>query len=289
MATPELQPLQQLTPEVCLIVEPGPVPQSAFAKLLANAKKVSDLGFAIPALLYTCGFVVLGCYAEESNIGLQAFPTIQFFSAGAGFLIIFVSVVLLVIAIRHFLKRCFEWLSSETRPGKLIRQAMSWILVGSIIAFYLAGTFHLERTRAVALCSFVISMLFSAEGWVRKMAGYYLYFVAFIVGLLVLALYAFSLYPTIPATFGGGKPRHAHVQIDTKAVPGELSRQFGPTVADGNIEAEVYLVTGDSIVIKVLRPEALDKAGSSQTKKPSFMILQLRRSDVSAISWDSRH
>lgn len=287
MATPELQPVEQAKPEVCPIVEPAPGPQSGFAKLMGHAKQFSELGIAIPALLYTCGFVVIGCYAEKNSLGLQVFPAIQFFSAGAGFLIIFASAVLLIVAVRQLLNKCFKWLNSGTRTSNLVRKVIPWVLGGSFAVFYIAGMFHLERIRVAALYAITITLFFSAEDWVQKLARYYLYFVAFVLGVLSLALYAFSLYPAIPASFGGGKPRHASIQVDMKVLPDEVSQQFQPNATTGNLEADVYLVTDSAVLIKVARPEKPGKeARPSAAKKPPRIILQLRRSDVSAIFWD---
>ncbi|HEY4677023.1 MAG TPA: hypothetical protein VIJ01_07675 [Candidatus Angelobacter sp.] len=286
MATPELQPLEALKPEGCLIVEPAPAPQSGFAKLMGQAKQFSELGIAIPALLYTCGFVVLGCYGEENSLGLQVFPAIQFFSAGAGFLIILASSVLLIVVVRQLLNKCFNWLNSGTRTSKRVRKVIPWILGGAFALFYLAGMFHLERIRVAALYAITITLFFSAEDWVQKLARYYLYFVAFVLGVLSLALYAFSLYPAIPASFGGGKPRHAHIQVDMKVLPGEVSQQLQPNATSGNLEADVYLVTDSAVLIRVPQPEKPGNGATPCAKKPPHIILQLRRSDVSAIFWD---
>jgi hypothetical protein len=67
MATPELQSSG---------TNAGP---SALAVFMGNAKRLYDIGIALPVLLYSCGFVVLGCYSVEHDLGLQVFPTIQFF------------------------------------------------------------------------------------------------------------------------------------------------------------------------------------------------------------------
>jgi hypothetical protein len=293
MATPELQPLDKLTPEVCLVIEPQPSRQSPLARFLESAKKFSDLGIAIPALLYTCGFVVLGCYAEENSLGLQIFPAIQFFSAGAGFLIIFASVVLVVLFLRLALKKCFEWLNSGAKVSKFVKKALPWVLAASFAIYYISMALHLDKIHAISIGGIGFALFFSAEGWVEKMARFYLYFIGFVAGLGLLAFYAFSAYPKIPASFGGGEPRHAHLQVEMNAIPRDLAQQLvrsgqASTAGSGNLEAEVYLVTDNSIVIKIPRPATPD-AIASEKKKNSAMILQLRRSDVSAIFWDSRH
>jgi hypothetical protein len=294
MATPELQPLDKLTPEVCLIIEPTrEEAHSRFAAFLVNAKKFSDLGIAIPALLYTCGFVVLGCYAEDNSLGLQVFPAIQFFSAGAGFLIIFASFVLIMVALRQLMKRVFDWLSSESKFSKVVKQAVAWMGAISLVTLYLAGFLHFEKIRIAAMYGLILCLFFSAEGWMQKMARFYLYFVGFVVGLVTLALYAFSAYPKIPSSFGGGEPRYARVQVDMNALPGVIAQQFihsghPPSDAKGELEAEVFLVTDSSVVIRIPRPEPLGQKDAGSPTKPKGMILQLRRSDVSAIFWDSR-
>jgi hypothetical protein len=287
MATPEMEHLQTLTPEVCLVIEPKPAPASRLLAFLESAKKFSDLGIAVPALLYTCGFVVLGCYAEDNGLGLQLFPAIQFFSAGAGFLIIFCSIVLLVMALRQLLKKVFEWLSSAEKLSRLVKKALPWLLMGSLALNGISGVFHLHKLYMVSVYGIIAAVFFSAEGFAQQMARLYLYFIGFVAGLAFLALYAFSAYPRIPASFGGGKPRHAQIQFDAKAIAGDLSArlvQSGQISASGiaTLEADVYLITDNNILIKVRRLEPL-----SQNSRPPAMVVQLRRSDVSAIFWDS--
>jgi hypothetical protein len=289
MATPELQPLGQA------VTNQEPASPSLLVRLLGNAKKFADLGIAIPALLYTCGFVVLGCYAEQNNLGLQVFPAIQFFSAGAGFLIVFASVVLVVMFLRLLLKKTFAWLGSEAKLSRLLRKIMPGLLLGSIAASIIASKFHLDTLSLVATYGSGLALFFSAEGWAQKLASFYVYFIAFVVGLALLAFYAFSAYPRIPASFGGGKPRHAYIQVDAKAISAVLSPQLIGTNRDSTaglatFEADVYLVTDGSIVVKVPRLEPVShKEAASQVQRPPMMVLQLRRSDVSAIFWDSNH
>jgi len=283
MPTPESEQLGKLAPEVGLIVEPP----SRLAAFLASAKKFSDLGIAIPALLYACGFVVLGCYAEENGLGLQVFPAIQFFSAGAGFVIIFSCVVLVVIALRLGLNKCFRWLNSGATLANGIKKGIPWLLAASFVVNYIASKLHWEKVQMGAIYATLLSIFFSAEEWAQKMARFYLYFIGFIGGLLVLSLYAFSLYPKIPASFGGGKPRHAHVQLDMKTVSGDLAeklRHEGQLPASGlaTFEADVYLVTDNSIVAKIPH-----YGPGAEKHGPRSIVLQLRRADVSAIFWDS--
>src|SRR5437588_12857566 len=123
MATPELRP-----PETNINSS------SHIAAFMSNAKRVYDLGIALPILLYACGFVVLGCYSIEHNLGLQAFPTIQFFSSGAAFLLIFAAVMLVILGLRALVTKYFTWLKRDTAFGQLIKKTGIWIFVGLIAA-----------------------------------------------------------------------------------------------------------------------------------------------------------
>ncbi len=140
---------------------------------------------------------------------------------------------------------------------------------------------------------FLVSFFFSVEAF-QNVARYYIYFNALVVCLASLTWYAFNAYPAIPASFGGGKPRHAHIQVDMKSMPSELSQQLmkPSTISPasvGELEADVYLITDNSILIKVPRIEPADKASDSQKAAHlRIMVLQLRRSDVTAIFWESR-
>ena len=71
-----------------------------------------------------------------------------------------------------------------------------------------------------------------------------------------------------------------------KVLPDEVSQQLQRNATTGNLEADVYLVTDSAVLIKVSRPEKPGNGATPSAKKPPHMILQLRRSDVSAIFWD---
>jgi hypothetical protein len=284
MATPGMQP-----------AESPAATSSRLDIFLGSAKKLSDLGIALPVLLYTCGFVVLGCYSEANSLGLQVFPAIQFFSAGAGFLIIVAFMVLLVMALRLLLNNVFTRLNSGSKLSRIVKKIIPWSVLGSIATYYIADRLHHEKLSTVAMFAVLLSLFFSAEGWVQSITRYYLYLAGPALGVAFLVWYAFSAYPQIPASFGGGKPRHAHVQVDMKAISGDLSQQLmragqAPSGGLGNIEADVYLITDNSILMKVPRVDMADSNGSAprKTVQPAI-VLQLRRSDVSAIFWESRH
>lgn len=268
--------------------------QSQFTRLLENAKKFSDLGIAIPALLYTSGFVVLGGYAEQNDLGLQIFPAIQFFSAGAGFLIILTAIILAVGLLRFLLNWCFNWLVSENKVSKLLQQKLQWLITASLLLFFVGILLRSSKVNDAAGCLLVLSMFISADKFFQKMARYYLYWVGFVAAVALLGIYAFVTYSKIPASFGGGKPRHAWVQMDTNAISAELSRQItlrdpATTGKMAVLDAEIYLITDSSIVMKVVRATPSNPNISQDDSRNSSIILQVRRSDVSAIFWDSRH
>lgn len=283
MTTPGMQPVEAISPS-----------PSRLNVLLANFKKLSDLGFALPVLLYTCGFIVLGCYSEANNLGLQAFPTIQFFSAGAGFLLIFAAVSLTVLVLRQALKNIFDWLNSESVLSKLIKKLLPAAVLISMAAYSIANMLHMQKLSVAATIAVGLCLFFTADGWMQHMTRYYIYFNGFVFGVAMLAWYAFSAYPSIPASFGGGKPRPAHILIDKKWLSmdlmGRLKQEAAPLSEVVDLKADVYLITDDSILVKVARMEPGNAANNSvEDSKRSTMVLQLRRSDVSAVIWENRH
>ncbi|HXA84270.1 MAG TPA: hypothetical protein VNZ47_04290 [Candidatus Dormibacteraeota bacterium] len=284
MATPGMQSIETTAP-----------PSPRLSAFLGNFKTLSDVGIALPVFLYSCGFVVLGCYSEANNLGLQAFPTIQFFSAGAGFLLIFIAVSLAVLVLRQALAKIFNWLNSESALSKTIKKALPAAILISIGVYWVSEKMHMQKLNVAAMIAIGLCLFFSADGWMQHMTRYYLYFNGFAFGVALLAWYAFSAYPSIPASFGGGKPRAAHILIDKKSISPDLSKQLmkpgASSAADVvDLSADVYLITDNSILVKVLRMEPADAPGSvGKDPKFSAMILQLRQSDVSAIFWESRH
>ena len=280
MATPELQSLGT-----------DASPSSSLTAFLSNAKRLYDLGLALPVLLYSCGFVVLGCYSVEHDQGLQAFPTIQFFSSGAALLLIFAVVMAVILGIRALVIKYFTWLNRETALGRLMKKTAIWIMLGSVPASVILGKLHMDRLSNAAMFITLFSLLFFGDGWAQHMTRYYLYFNGLILGLALLGWYAFVAYPAIPASFGGGKPRSAHVVLDRKSLPPGLAGQLAKPGANAAAEvaefdAEIYLITDSNVLLKAQRAPAA--GGAPQNSSPSI-ILQLRRSDVSAIFWDSRH
>jgi hypothetical protein len=276
MATPELHPVENAGAS------------SALGTFMSNAKRAYDLGIALPVLLYACGFVVLGCYSMEHSLGLQVFPTIQFFSSGAAFLLILAVVMAVIAALHTLLTRYFHWLDQETRFGKFIQQTVVWAVLACIIASVILSKLHWEKLSNAAMILTLLAMLLSGGRFVQQLTRFYLYFNGFIVGVALLAWYAFVAYPAIPASFGGGKPQHAYVQVDGKATSDLLrylvTRRSGDS---GNLEfeADIYLITENSVLMKV--PQLTDPANPQNTSKAPSLVLQVRRSDVSAIFWAS--
>src|SRR5438309_3435746 len=250
MATPELQSLGT-----------NASPSSSLTAFLSNAKRLYDLGLALPVLLYSCGFVVLGCYSVEHDQGLQAFPTIQFFSSGAALLLIFAVVMAVILGIRALVIKYFTWLNRETALGRLMKKTAIWIMLGSVPASVILGKLHMDRLSNAAMFITLFSLLFFGDGWAQHMTRYYLYFNGLILGLALLGWYAFVAYPAIPASFGGGKPRSAHVVLDRKSLPPGLAGQLAKPGANAAAEvaefdAEIYLITDSNVLLKSQRAPA---------------------------------
>lgn len=280
MATPELQSSGR-----------NVTPSPSLTAFLSNAKRLYDLGIALPVLLYSCGFIVLGCYSIEHDLGLQAYPTIQFFSSGAAFLLIVAVVMAITIGVRVLLAKYFTWLNRETSVGRLIKRMAIWVMVSSIAASVIFGKLHMSGLSNAAMFMTLFSFLFSGDGFAQYMTRYYLYLNGFILGLALLGWYAFVAYPAIPASFGGGKPQQAHMVLDMNSLPAGLTSQLAKHDANASgglaeLDAEIYLITDSNVLMKVRRASIAD--GAPQNSSPSI-ILQLRRSDVSAIFWDGHH
>ena len=223
-------------------------------------------------LLYACGFVVLGCYSIEHTLGLQAFPTIQFFPSGAAFLLILAAVMGIIAALRALITRYFRWLDEETRFGKLIQKTAIWVVPFCIVAsVILSKLLHWEKLSNAAMIFMLVAMLGSKGGFALQLTRFYLYWNGFIAGLALLAWYAFVAYPAIPASFGGGKPQHAYVQLDGKAASATFQNLVNRRVSDsGNmeLEADIYLITENSVLMKVQRvPDSED-----ESKKLSVLL-----------------
>jgi hypothetical protein len=258
---------------------------SSLSSFLSTAKRVYDLGIALPVLLYACGFVVLGCYSMENNLGLQAFPTIQFFSSGAAFLLLLAVIMAIIAALHALITRYFRWLDQETRFGKWIRKTLVWVVPVCIVVSVVLSKLRWEKLSTAAMILALLAMLFIGGEFVRQLTRFYLYMNGFIAGVALLAWYAFVAYPAIPASFGGGKPQHAYVQVDGKAASDLFRSLVNRRISDsGNLEleADIYLITENSVLMKV--PRLSDAAGQNTSTPPSI-LLQVRRSDVSAVFW----
>ncbi len=261
-------------------------PSTAF---LTKAKRLYDLGIALPVLLYACGFVVLGCYSMEHNLGLQAFPTIQFFSSGAAFLLILAAVMGTIAALRALINKYFHWLDKETRFRKFIEKTVIWVVPVCIVASVIFHKLHWEKLSYAVMLFMLLAMLLSPPlggDFVLRLTRFYLYSNGFIAGVALLTWYAFVAYPAIPGSFGGGKPQHAYVQVDGKATSTRFQNLIQHPVGSGDmeIEADIYLITDNTVLMKVPLPELQGKP-----RQPAFLVLQLRRSDVSSIFWVAAH
>jgi hypothetical protein len=206
-------------------------------------------------------------------------------------LLIFAAVMAVILGIRILVTKYFTWLNRETALGQKLKKMAIWIMFGSMTASVISGKLHMDRLSNAAMFMTLFSLLFIGDGWAQHMTRYYLYFNGFIFALALLGWYAFVAYPAIPASFGGGKPQPAHVVLDMKSLPPGLAGQLAKHDANASgevaeIDAEIYLITDSNVLIKT--PRAPAPAGAPKNSS-SAIILQLRRSDVSAIFWDSRH
>lgn len=196
-------------------------------------------GIALTAVLYVCGLAVWSFNAARRDLGLQAAADLQYLIAG----IVPALVIACALALLLGWFKVPAWTrdrlpSRRPRESDAVASLGAVLLGASLVSFSLLGwTGVLERWQVLAWLTYgAFGLGIVLVGLTRRgNALFSMFWYGYgAVGVVVLAALAFQfysdvLYPQLPQSLGGGKPRCAYLDVDASSVSGSTLGELAPT------------------------------------------------------------
>jgi hypothetical protein len=251
-------------------------PQSPLAAVTSLGRPVlatvwaEKRGVALTAVLYVLGLVVWSLNASRRDLGIQAAANLQYLLAGL------VPAVVLALALAIFAAwlKVPAWsrdrlLTSSPRSSRAAFRLGSVLWAVGVAAIAIGGWAGLLDTTPVAApvyaitgAGFLLLGLTRDDSWLFRLI-WNVYAPIVIAALAVVAFFFYSetLYPKLPQSLGGGKPRCARLDLDTGSVsaatlaalaPNATTQQ--PTVRTAKLD--IVFAEGDKLFVK--RPHTND-------------------------------
>ena len=221
-------------------------------------------GAALTVLLYVLGLVVWSLNASRRELGLGAAADVQYLVAGlVPALVLAVALALLVAWLR-----VPGWARDRLNArwpgvaGALGSLGAVLFAVGIFGYAALGWTGVLDRFPLLAgvllvvfFTGVVLVGLTREESWLFRLV-WYVYAPIGILFLVALAFafYAEGLYPRLPQSLGGGRPRCVQLDIDASSLSAQTLAEIAPGVArDGVVRTprvDVVFTQGDTLFVQ---------------------------------------
>ncbi|MGH3070923.1 MAG: hypothetical protein ACRDNB_01475 [Gaiellaceae bacterium] len=221
-------------------------------------------GLALTALLYLLGLVVWSLNAARRDLGLGAAADLQYLVAGI------VPAIVLAVALALLVAwlRVPAWSRDRlaTRAPRLSARlgSVGTVLFGaSVVAIAgLGWTGVFDRFAVLTVVVFtafatgiVLLGLTKEESWLFRL----LWYVYGPIGVLLLlalafAFYAEGIYPRLPQSLGGGKPRCAELDLDASSLSSATLAELAPGAPPQGIvrtqRLDVVFTQGDTLFVQ---------------------------------------
>jgi tetratricopeptide (TPR) repeat protein len=245
-------------------------PQSPLAAVTSLGRPVlahvwtEKRGVALTAVLYVLGLVVWSLNAGRRDLGIQAAANLQYLLAGL------VPAVVLAFALAIFVAwvKIPAWSRDRllTRSPSVSRIAFrlgSVLWAVGIAAIAVGGWAGLLDTvpvaapvYAIAAAGFLLLGLTRDDSWLFRLV-WNVYVPILIAALAVVAFFFYSetLYPKLPQSLGGGKPRCAQLDLDSGSVSGATLAALAPNASTNQptvrtAKLDIVFSEGDTLFVK---------------------------------------
>lgn len=226
---------------------------------------VEKRGLALTALLYALGLVVWSLNAARRDLAIGAAPDLQYLIAG----LVPALVLALALAVLVAWLRLPAW--SQDRLRRKSRLASSMWAVGTVLGIVSVFSFAiLGPTGVLDRFPILLALLFVAFGagvilptlagdretWLFRLV-WYGYGLAGLVALVVLAFafYAEAIFPRLPQSLGGGRPRCAQLDLDRRMLSADTLAELALPAPAGEIvrtqRLDVVFAQGDTLFVTV--------------------------------------
>lgn len=240
----------------------------------------------VTAAIYGLGYLVWSLHAWSEGLGLLPALEPQYLAAGT------IPALMLGLAWlgRRVPGRVVDWIREKVEnASSASRTAYSVASWACFVAGFLLLKFP-DRFRASlqlpAACSglvlLIIGSLLNRPGRLEKILMY-LYVGVYFVGFM--ALYLFSIYPSLPEEFGGVRPRCAYVDVVKGQISGSARKDLLP---DSSVQSEDVVVKSARLRVffsgsefMLVKPYPED--GKIPATKPK--LYELKKSVVQTVNW----
>jgi hypothetical protein len=246
-----------------------PSPLQAVTKLsrpLVSFVWVEKRGVALTALLYVLGLVVWSLNAARRDLGFGAGADLQYLVAGLVPAFVLAVALALIVAWLRLPAWSRDRLQSW-RPAIAARIASlgAVLLAAGALGGALGWTGLLDRFPVLDFAVYaavgvgvVLLGLAREESWLFRLVWYV--YAPFVILLLVAAAFAFyaeGIYPSLPQSLGGGRPRCAQLDLDARSLSLETLAELAPGAAAGEIvrtpRLDIVFAQGDTLFVR--RPD----------------------------------
>jgi hypothetical protein len=264
-------------------------PFSLWEWLLSNGNKLRDLVLAGAGGTYVLGFIIWSIYAFVNNLGLLPALSSQYLIAGLlpitllglGALPLYIGIkrkvfsrlVVGVLVVISLLLIILPILLVPLRILRILNIPQAWSLVVVSIVYYLflilmttmvQGTPSYRALRIYRLIPYTVHLLV-------------IYFCILGFMIFLVSQYALLIYPVIPQSWGGAKPRCAYLDVDTAKISVDsksalFSADGDPSTITRRSDAVGVYYAGDNWVL-------VKKAAE---KTPTY---EIDRDAINAIIW----
>jgi hypothetical protein len=202
-------------------------PFSLWEWLLSNGNKLRDLGLAGAGGTYVLGFIIWSIHAFVNDLGLLPALSSQYVIAGLapvtflvlGALPLYVGIkgilfsrlvagVLFVIFLLLFILLILLTL-------RILNLPLVWAIVLGSIAVYL-GLIVMTTTVQGLPESYRVGRMFGLIPYRVQILIMYFYILGTMI--VIVGQYALLIYPALPQSLGGAKPRCAYLDVDTAKI-----------------------------------------------------------------------
>jgi Flp pilus assembly protein TadD len=227
-------------------------------------------GVALTVVLYVLGLVVWSLNAARRDLGLQAAADLQYLVAGAAPAAVLALALALLVAWFRLpawsRDRLLRW---RPREAGAIAAVGGWLVAGGSSAIAVFGwSGLLDRwpiLLGTAVGAFALGTILT--GLTRRGGALFalIWYGYGALGIVTLAFVAFTfyanvLYPRLPQSLGGGKPRCAQLDVDAGSISGATLAALAPGATGSTVRTaklDIVFAQGDLVFVKRPHEERL--------------------------------
>jgi hypothetical protein len=241
--------------------------------LSSNASKLRDLALAGAAGAYALGFIIWSIHAFDNNLGLLPVLDSQYIIGG----ILPITLLGLLAVSAYLVIKRIHFNHPYVTLGIIVIFGVS----NNVVIFFLNISSILETifSFVVTVVTFTV-MVISSSYNLPTTLKFLFYLASSWVIIWSTYLYALDVYPTIPHSLGGAKPRCAHLDVDISKISADstsalFSTDGGTSIIRRSDALDIYYAGDNWILVKKAPPAELKDSDT----------YEIDRDAINAIIW----